>query len=72
MTYNIFLDYDDDTFNIVKTPTRKPVQVIEGKYGIEFHTDINGQVVKIVIPEPDVLFGVNMKYIESFLIMNLN
>ena len=30
-------------------------------------TDINGNTVKIVIPEPSVLFGVDDKAIDSFL-----
>ena len=66
-TYDIFIDYEEDTFEIVKTPSRTPVQVKEGKYGVELHKDINGHVVKIVIPEVDILFGVSLEEIETFL-----
>lgn len=68
--YDIFINYEDDTFEIVKTPSKNPVQIINGKYGIELHKDINGHVVKIVIPEPDILFGVSIEEIESFLIVD--
>lgn len=68
--YNIFLDYEEDSLNIVKVPSKNPVQTIEGKYGIEIKKDINGNTVAIVIPEVDILFGVPIEYIESFLISN--
>ncbi len=68
--FNIFLDTEEDTLNIIKTPSKNPVNTIEGKYGIEFKTDINGNTVEIVIPEPEILFGVDIQYIESFLVVN--
>lgn len=68
--YNMFIDYEEDELIILKTPSRSPVQVITGKYGIELHVDINEHVVKIVIPEPDILFGVSIDKIESFLIVD--
>lgn len=69
--YNIFLDYEEDTLNIIKTPSKTPVKTIEGKYGIEFHQDIDGGTVKIVIPEPEIVFGVDIEDIESFLLVKL-
>ena len=68
--FNIFFDYEDDTLNIVKTPSKNPVKTIQGKYGIEFRQDINHTTVEIIIPEPDILFGVTMEDIESFLVVN--
>ena len=68
--YNIFIDYEEDTLNIIKVPSKNPVSIIEGKYGIELGQDINGNTVSIVIPEPDILFGVSIECIESFLISN--
>lgn len=65
--YEIFIDYEEDVLEIVKTPARQPVQQIEGKYGIIFWQDINGNTVKISIPEPDILFGVGYNNIETFL-----
>lgn len=65
--YEIIYNYEDDTLEIFKTPSRNPVKINTVKYGIEFHTDINGNTVKIVIPEPHVLFGVDDKAIDSFL-----
>lgn len=65
--YEIIYNYEDDTLEIFKTPSRNPVKINTVKYGIEFHTDINGNTVKIVIPEPSVLFGVDDKAIDSFL-----
>ena len=65
--YEIIYNYEDDTLEIFKTPSRNPVKINTVKYGIEFHTDINGNTVKIVIPEPSVLFGVDDKAIDSVL-----
>lgn len=70
MSYNIFLDYEDDTLEIIKVPSKAPVKDIEGKYGIILSQDINGNTVKIVIPEPEIIFGVPIEYIETFLISN--
>ncbi len=70
-TYTIFLDYEEDTLNFIKTPSKNPVKTIAGKYGIQLHQDINGNTVEIVIPEPEIVFGVSLEDIESFLIVNL-
>lgn len=66
MAYNIFMDYEDDVLEIIKVPSKPPVEVILGKYGIEFGLDINNNVVKISIPEPEILFGVDIDYISNF------
>lgn len=65
--YDIIYNQEDDTLEIFKVPSRNPVNVNTVKYGIEFHTDINGNTVKIVIPEPTILFGIDKKAIDSFL-----
>ena len=70
MSYNIFLDYEDDVLEIIKVPSKTPVKNVEGKYGIIFSQDINGNTVKIMIPEPEIIFGVPIEYIETFLISN--
>ena len=44
--YNVFMDYEDDVLEIIKTPSKPPVDVVVGKYGIEFWCDINNNVVK--------------------------
>lgn len=70
MSYSIFFDYEDDILEIIKVPSKTPVKNIEGKYGIVIGQDINGNTVRIAIPEPDILFGVPIEHIESFLISN--
>ena len=70
-TYSIFLDYEEDTLNFIKMPSKNPVKTVLGKYGIELRQDIDGNTVEIVIPEPDIVFGVPIEDIESFLIVNL-
>ena len=60
------MDYEDDVLEIIKVPSKPPVEVILGKYGIEFGLDINNNVVKISIPEPEILFGVDIDYISNF------
>ena len=71
MGYEIFIDYEDDTLEIIKTPSKTPIQRIEGKYGIVFCQDINDNTVKIIIPEPEILFGIPIEYLQSFLISNI-
>lgn len=70
-SYNIFIDYEEDTLNLIKTPSKSPVKTIEGKYGIELQQDVNGNTVGIIIPEPEIVFGVRIEDIESFLVVNL-
>ncbi len=70
MGYNIFIDYEDDTLEIVKIPSKPPVQEIEGKYGIIFYQDIHDNTVRISIPEPEILFGISIEDIQSFLMDN--
>lgn len=70
MSYSIFLDYEDDILEIIKVPSKTPVKNIEGKYGIIIGQDINGNTVQISIPEPDIIFGIPIEHIESFLISN--
>ena len=71
MAYSIFIDYEDDTLEIIKIPSKMPTEFIDGKYGIQFGVDINGNTVRISIPEPEILFGVDIEYIESFLRSNI-
>lgn len=70
MSYSIFFDYEDDMLEIIKVPSKTPVKNIEGKYGIIIGQDINGNTVQISIPEPDIIFGIPIEHIESFLISN--
>ena len=70
MGYNIYMDYENDTLEIIKVPSKAPVKNIEGKYGIIIGQDINGNTVKLSIPEPDIIFGIPIEYIENFLISN--
>lgn len=70
MSYSIFFDYEDDMLEIIKVPSKTPVKNIEGKYGIIIGQDINGNTVQILIPEPEIIFGIPIEHIESFLISN--
>lgn len=70
MSYSIFFDYEDDMLEIIKVPSKMPVKNIEGKYGIIIGQDINGNTVQISIPEPEIIFGIPIEHIESFLISN--
>ena len=70
MSYSIFFDYEADMLEIIKVPSKTPVKNIEGKYGIIIGQDINGNTVQISIPEPDIIFGIPIEHIESFLISN--
>ena len=65
--YEIYYDYEDDALEIIKTPSKIPTDFVEVKYGIRFYRDIADNIVKITIPEADILFGVDKKLIENFL-----
>ena len=65
--YELYIDYEENTLEIVKVPSKQPVKHIEVKYGIIISQDINGHTVQISIPDFDVLFGVKRKDIETFL-----
>lgn len=66
-SYGIYIDYEENTLEITKIPSKMPVKDIEGKYGVVLGQDINGHTVQITIPDFDVLFGVDKKDIETFL-----
>ena len=70
MSYSIFFDYEADMLEIIKVPSKTPIKNIEGKYGIIVGQDINGNTVQISIPEPEIIFGIPIEHIESFLISN--
>ena len=38
----------------------------EYNYGVQLQFDINMNLVGIIIPEPEVLFGVDLKYLREF------
>ena len=69
--YEIYYDYEDDVLEIVKVPSKAPVEENEGKYGIIIRKDIVGNTVSISIPECDVLFGCDIKDIENFLTVTI-
>lgn len=60
--YNTFLD----TFEIRQAKPKEVVSTQECKYGIELQFDINMKLVGIIIPEPNILFGIDIKYLKDF------
>ena len=60
-----------NALNFIKTPSKAPVKTIEGKYGIEFLQDIDGNTIEIIITEPEIVFRVTIENIESFLLVKL-
>ena len=64
MFNNFDICYNEQTnvLTIVKNNQRNAIHKIEGKYGIEIWCDINETPISIIIPDPDVLFGINQKY----------
>lgn len=67
MNFQIMYDDNEDKLIILKPNSRKFVEKIEGKYGIEVCCDIEGSVFGITIPEPDILFGLNHDILNNFI-----
>lgn len=55
-----------DVFEIRNEKSGNVVSKKECNYGIEFHFDINMNLVAIIIPEPDILFGIDVKVLQDF------
>ena len=60
--YNTF----SDTLEIRQGKSNDVVSKQECKYGIELQFDINMKLLAIVIPEPNILFGTDIKYLKDF------
>lgn len=61
--FDICYDEQRNILTIVKNTQKHAVHKIEGKYGIEIWCDINETPIFIMIPDPDVLFGLNRSYL---------
>lgn len=59
-----------DTFEIRNDDSNNVVSKLEVNYGIELHFDINTRLIAIIIPEPDILFGIDTIYLEDFICNN--
>lgn len=51
---------------IVKPKRRKSVKYKDGKYGVQACYDIEDKLIGICIPEPEILFGIDLKDLEKF------
>lgn len=65
--YNEYLD----RFEIRSSQPTEVVCKKECNYGIELQFDINMQLIGIIIPEPDILFGINSSFLRNFICNNL-
>ena len=65
--FNIVYDDENEILSLYRIPSKKFVNTESGKYGISYHKDIFGNVVKIDIPEPFILFGMSEEEMKSFL-----
>ena len=65
--FDIRYDNNRDALMLTKVPHDSIVNSIEGKYGVTLHKDIYNHLVCIEIPEPDILFGVNIKELQNFI-----
>lgn len=72
MIHNAYCCYNDklDVFEIRTNNFNKVISTQEYKYGIEVHFDVNMNPVAIIIPEPDVLFGIDVKILLNFVCNN--
>ena len=67
---NICYNKNLDVFEIRSENFNNVVSTKEGNYGIEFHFDINDNLVGITIPEPDILFGFDTRIFDNFICNN--
>jgi len=65
---NFYVCYDKnlDALEICNNKTINIVKRMTGNYGVEFGFDINDNLISILIPEPDILFGIKPKLLNSF------
>lgn len=64
--YDILYNLTNDVWSIYKIPSKDAVKVDNGKYGILVYRDIHNKIIRIDIPEPDILLGINIEDIKQF------
>lgn len=62
----VFYDQFLDVFELRKCGMHNVVDKKEGNYGIEFHYDINANLVAIIIPDPSTLWGIDKDTLVQF------
>lgn len=73
MINNTYCCYNEylDVFEIRNGVSRDVVSKKECNYGIELHFDINEKLIAIIIPEPNLLFGIDISLLHNFNCNNL-
>ena len=68
MINNTYCCYNEyiDAFEIRNGQPRGVVKTEEVNYGITFQFDINEELIAIIIPEPDILFGLHATLLKNF------
>lgn len=69
--FNICYDEQRNILHIIKNTQKHAIRKIEGKYGIEIWCDINDVPISIIVPDPDVLFGLHRNYLLKLVCSNL-
>lgn len=64
--YDAKYDYVNDSLMLIKKEEGDIVRRIEGKYGIEIGLSVNDNPISILIPEPEILMGIDIDYIKQF------
>lgn len=70
-SFNICYDEQRNILHIIKNTQKHAIHKIEGKYGIEIWCDINDAPISIIVPDPDVLFGLHKNYLLKLVCGNL-
>lgn len=64
-TYCCYNEYSDK-FEIRNGEPRHVVNTEECNYGIQLQFDINNELIAIIIPEPNILFGIDSILLQAF------
>lgn len=64
-SFNICYNESLNSLTILKNNRNDAVKKIDGKYGIEIWCDINNIPTSIIIPDPDILLGLDQHYLKK-------
>lgn len=64
--YEILYNESKNVLTLYKITDNKVAEETEGKYGIIISRDVNGDIIKIDIPEPESVFSIDIDDLKRF------
>lgn len=66
MENSIFYDRNLDVLELRKCGIHNTVEKKQGNYGVEFHFDIESNLIAIIIPDPSTYWGISKEELVQF------